>query len=200
MSQWYFFYYIPAKACSAVLRQRAEPSVLSKGKSTENSIKASVLHWPLVCSHLSLVSVMWHPSAVGKGGHCRSCSWFQLRGLRHTSDTWSEAIRANGNLISVLGFSTTPQCWLCPALGLLFCEASAPLTSVCWLHSPPLKVPFAHAAHQGAWSCSQLLEKEEKWLFDLVFLSPFVMGKNKGLETSVYSVQGRSSKGVRKSC
>lgn len=58
MSQWYFFYYIPAKTCSAGLRQRAEPSVLSKGKSTEDSIKASVLHWPLVCSHLFLLSVM----------------------------------------------------------------------------------------------------------------------------------------------
>lgn len=48
-----FFFYIPAKTCSGVLRQRAEPSVLSNGKSTENSIKPSALHWPLVCSHLS---------------------------------------------------------------------------------------------------------------------------------------------------
>lgn len=44
MSVWYFFYYIPAKTCSGVLGQRAEPSVFSKGKSTENSIKPSVLH------------------------------------------------------------------------------------------------------------------------------------------------------------
>lgn len=178
MSQWYFFYYIPAKACSAVLR--AEHSVLSKGKSTENSIKASVLHWPLVCSHLFLVSVMWHTSAVGKGGHCRSCSWFQLRGLRQTGNTWSETIRTNGNLISVVGFSTAPKCWLCPALGLLPWAASAPLTSVCWLLTPPLKVPFAHAAHQGAWSCSQLMEEEEKWFFDLAFLPPLCYGKEKG--------------------
>lgn len=84
MSLWYFFYYIPAKTCSGVLRQRAEPSVFSKGKSTENSVKPSVLHWPLVCSHLFLISVMWHMSAVGKGGHCRSCSWFQLRGTKVT--------------------------------------------------------------------------------------------------------------------
>lgn len=46
------------------------------------------------------------------------------------------------------------------------------------------------------------MEEEEKWFFDLVFLPLFVMGKNKGLETSVNSVpvEGKSSKGVRKAC
>lgn len=41
------------------------------------------------------------------------------------------------------------------------------------------------------------MEEGEKCLFDLAFLAPFVMGKNKDLETSVNSVpvQGISSKG-----
>lgn len=75
----------------------------------------------------------------GRVGSVSPSSWFQLRCLRHTSNTWRETIRANRNLVSLLGSSTAPKCWLCPAVGLLFWGASTPLTSIFWLLSPPLQ-------------------------------------------------------------
>lgn len=85
MSLWYFFYYIPAKACSDVLRQRAEPSVLSKGKAQKTLLN------PLYCTDL------WFAA---------TCSWFlwcdahQLRGrvgtagpvLDFSSEVWGTQV------------------------------------------------------------------------------------------------------------
>lgn len=194
MSQWYFFYYIPAKTCSGVLRQRAEPSVLSKGKAQKTLLN------PLYCIDLWFAPifswVLW-------------CDTHQLRGrvgtagplLDFSSEVWgtqvTRGVKTSGEIF---------LCWDSPQhlrvgiVLLLECSFERPAHPNLHLLAP-LKVLFAHAAHQGAWSCSQPME--EKWGFlPVFFLPPFVMGKNKGPETSVNSVpgQGRSWRGVRKAC
>lgn len=114
-----------------MLRHGVEPSELSKGNSTENSINPSVLHRPFICSHFSLICVrfcMLHcvtsaHGAMGKSDECKS--QLNCRYWTYTRNTWMETIKTNGRSCLCAGLLRNTEALVlsrcCLAFWAIFC-------------------------------------------------------------------------------